>query len=70
MLQPDEQVTLTLTGGVLQILFNALQEAPMPRRVSDAAIEMLRFQVLIHDPTAFDPPPRINGVLPSVEAPH
>jgi hypothetical protein len=69
MLQPDEQVSLTLTGSVLQILFNALQEAPMPRRVSDVAIEALRSQVLIHDPAAFEPPPRINGV-PSAEAPH
>jgi hypothetical protein len=70
MLQPDEQVKLTLTGAVLQILFAALQEAPMPRRVSDIAIDQLRAQVLAHDPQAFDPPapimmpPRINGLAP------
>ena len=64
MLQPDEQVPLTLTGGVLQILFNALNDAPMPRRVSDVAIATLRDQVLAHDPTAFDVPPPQAAALP------
>lgn len=68
MLRSDETVTLTLTGQVLQILFAALNDAPMPRRMSDVAIEALRVEVLKHDPAAFDapaqlaPPPRANGL--------
>jgi hypothetical protein len=68
MIQPDEEINITLTGQALQVIFGVLQESG-PYKVVSPVIELLRHQVLAHDPTAFDQPPRINGV-PTEQAPH
>ena len=67
MIRPDEEVPLTVNGQALQVIFEVLENAG-PVKVIMPVISLLRAQVLAHDPAAFDPPPRINGV--ATEAPH
>jgi hypothetical protein len=61
MIHQDDEIKLTITGGALQVIFGALHEAG-PFKLVAPVIETIRAQVLAYDPTAFDPPPRINGI--------
>lgn len=63
MINADRELSLTLTAGDLNVVFNALSEAPY--RVAAPIIEKLRQQVVAVDPTAFEQPaperPAPNG---------
>jgi hypothetical protein len=71
MINADRELSLTLTAGDLNVVFNALSEAPY--RVVAPIIEKLRQQVVAVDPTAFDQPaperPARNGEDNSIHNP-
>jgi hypothetical protein len=62
MIDPQTEFVLSLTAAEVNVLFGALIEVPLPHRISDPLIAKLRKQILAIDPTAFDPPPAMNGV--------
>lgn len=59
MIRPDDEVPLTLTAADINLCLVGLGELPF--KMAAPVIDRVRQQVLAHDPTAFEPPPRING---------
>lgn len=66
MINPDQDIPLTLSANQLNIVFALLNKAPY--EVAAPIFARLRNQVLTIDPTAFDPP-RVNGA-DTIIAPH
>lgn len=66
MINPDQDIPLTLSAQQLNVVLAVLAKAPY--EVAAPIIERLRNEVLAYDPSAFDPP-RVNGA-DTIIAPH
>jgi hypothetical protein len=59
MIRPDDELPLTLTASDINLIMAGLGELPF--KLAAPVIDRVKQQVLAHDPTAFEQPPRING---------